>query len=144
MHIWLGKNLFAFISHEATAVALGGALGANGRYWLGRWISSQPWGSHFPWGTVLINISGSFLLAALNVLFLEKFPPPQKWWLLMMGTGFCGGFTTFSTFEYETFRLIEDGKWWLALVNVLASVLAGFLAVVLGIWVFRNSIPDPP
>ena len=140
MH-WFGKQLLIMITHEATAIAIGGALGANARFWLGKWVT-QSWGSHFPVGTFLINVSGSLLLAAFNVLFLEKFPAPQKYWLLLLGTGFCGGFTTFSTFTWETFQLLENGKPWQALGYALGSVLVGFVAVALGVWALRRGLPD--
>lgn len=136
----LGNWLTALLTHEATAVALGGAAGANARYWLGKWFAVHPWSEHFPLGTVVINISGSLLLGLLSALFLERLPTPQKFWLLLLGTGFCGGYTTFSTFEFETLKLLEAGRWPLALLNVLASVIAGFAAVWFGVAVIRGSM----
>jgi CrcB protein len=116
-----------------TLVMLGGAIGTLARYTLGRWIGSQSWAEGFPWGTLVINVSGSFILGASSVIILERLPPEYQPLYLLVGTGFCGGYTTFSTFEWETFKLVRDGSWWLALGNVLGSVLVGFIGVVLGV-----------
>ena len=112
---------------------LGGAVGTYARYWIGRWFNLQPWAQGFPYGTFFINISGSFVLAIAAVLILERLPPEHQDWYLLIGTGFCGGYTTFSTFEWETFQLVRDGSWWYALANVCGSVLAGFVGVLLGV-----------
>ena len=112
---------------------VGGALGTCLRYLISRWFNSQPWGQAFPYGTLFINVSGSFVLAVAAMIISERLPPEHQDWFLLIGTGFCGGYTTFSTFEWETFTLIRDGSWWYALANVVGSVLAGFLGVVLGV-----------
>jgi CrcB protein len=80
---------------------------------------------------MVINFSGSLILGVVTGLFGARVRPEHESFLLLLGIGFCGGYTTFSTFEYETFALVRDGSWWLALLNVLGSVLAGFLAVAL-------------
>jgi CrcB protein len=111
---------------------LGGALGTSARYWLGKWIGEQSWAEGFPYGTFVINVTGSFILGIVGAVVIDRMPEHQDWYLLL-GTGFCGGYTTFSTFEWETYRLVRDGSWWLALGNVLGSVLVGFIGVVLGV-----------
>src|SRR5262245_51607233 len=83
-------------------VMLGGALGTYARYVLGRWISNQPWAEGFHYGTFFINVTGSFILGFVAVFIMERLSPEYQPWFLLMGTGFCGGYTTFSTFELET------------------------------------------
>ena len=122
---------------------VGGALGTLARYGVGRWFDSRPWGQNFPYGTLVINVSGSFLLAVAASVILERMRPEYGHWYLLVGTGFCGGYTTFSTFEWETFRLVRDGSWGLALANVLGSVAAGFLGVVLGVKLTDLVLPRP-
>ena len=125
---WLG----AIVSHPATLIALGSAVGGNLRYWLGRWIDAQGWRGGLPWGTFVINVTGSLLLGFFAVWFLERLSPARRELYLLLGTGFCGGYTTFSTFEWETFKLVRDGNWPAALTNVFGSLAAGFIGVVLG------------
>jgi CrcB protein len=112
---------------------LGGAVGTYARYELSRWIGGRPWAQGFPWGTFIINVCGSFILGGAAVVLLERKPPGFEGWYLLIGTGFCGGFTTFSTFEWETFQLVRDGAWPAALANVVGSVVAGFLGVLLAV-----------
>jgi CrcB protein len=112
---------------------LGGALGTYLRYLVSKWFDLQPWAQGFPYGTLVINVSGSFILAAAAVLILERLPPEHQDWYLLIGTGFCGGYTTFSTFEWETFKLVRDGSWGYALANTFGSVLAGFVGVLLAV-----------
>jgi CrcB protein len=115
-------------------MVLGGAVGTALRYGLGRWLGQHPWAQVFPpFATLIVNVSGSFVLGAASVLILERLPPEYQSWYLPIGTGFCGGYTTFSTFEWETFKLVRDGSWGLALANAAGSVLAGFLGVVAGV-----------
>lgn len=111
-------------------VGIGGFLGAVARYILALWIGQQ-WGRVFPLGTFFINISGSFLIGLSMPLFTERLLiNPQ--WRLFFAVGFLGAYTTFSTFEFETGGLIRDGEWALAALNVVGSVLAGFVALKLG------------
>jgi CrcB protein len=109
---------------------LGGAAGSLARYVLGIAIMSRA-GGRFPLGTVSINITGSFLIGLLMTLFTERFSPHPNLRLFLV-VGVLGGYTTFSSFEWETFGLVRDGARWLALLNAAGSVLAGYIAVWLG------------
>jgi CrcB protein len=135
-----GDWLAAVAVDPVTLIALGSAIGGNLRYWLGRWVDAQQWPGGLPWGTFVINVSGSLLVGFFAVWFLERAEPARRGLYLLLGTGFCGGYTTFSTFEWETLKLLRDGNWPAALANVVGSVAVGFLAVVLGAavayWVF--------
>jgi CrcB protein len=110
-------------------LSIGGTLGVNARYWLGAWINR--WTSpQFPWATVAINVSGSFLVGFLTVALTRWMPHPNI--RLMVITGFLGGYTTFSTFENDALTLWERGEGILMAANLIGSVAAGFGAVLLG------------
>ncbi|MCL5062893.1 MAG: fluoride efflux transporter CrcB [Nitrospirae bacterium] len=111
-------------------IGIGGFLGAIARYAIGVWIG-QKWGRSFPLGTFVINVSGSFFIGLLMSLFTERLMVNPQWRLLLV-VGFLGAYTTFSTFEYETGRLIKDGEWLIASMNVVFSVFAGFIALKIG------------
>lgn len=128
---WVKHGLFLLTSNKILMLMLGGAIGTYLRYAMSKWINAQPWAQGFPFGTLVINASGSFILGVAALIILERLPPEHQNWFLLIGTGFCGGYTTFSTFEWETFQLVRDGSWWYALANVGGSVLAGFLGVLL-------------
>jgi fluoride exporter len=122
---------------------VGGALGTCCRYWLGRWLNELSWTGGFPLGTFVINVSGSFVLGFATALILQRVPDEQQsFYLLLIGTGFCGGYTTFSTFELETFRMVQDGSWLMALVNVFGSVVLGFAGVFGGVVLVRLLFPQ--
>ena len=89
--------------------------------------------ARFPLGTFLVNVLGSFLLGFLAGLLATRALPHSDSLRLALGVGFCGGFTTFSTFEYENHALLEDGLWLTAAANVALSLFVGLLAVRLGI-----------
>jgi CrcB protein len=112
------------------AVAAGGFVGAPSRYLLDRAINSRI-ESDLPWGTFVVNISGSLLLGLLTGLSLAHHLPPVADALL--GTGFCGAYTTFSTFTFETVRLLEDGRIFEAAGNVVASILVGLVGAAAGV-----------
>src|SRR5215212_7732811 len=111
-------------------IALGAAVGANLRYALSVWAARQ-WGVDFPYGTLLINISGSFAIGVVMVLLATRFTTGDFWRPLLV-TGLLGGFTTFSTFSYETAMLLTSGSWLAAGLNMLASVGLGLVGVFLG------------
>jgi fluoride exporter len=125
--------LIAFFTHPVMLLTLGGGAGANARYWLGHavaeWQLRRFERAEIPWGTFLINVSGSIVLGLLAAAWLNHPDPAQRNWYLLLGTGFCGGFTTFSTFSYETLKLLQDGKPWTAAVYSLGSVAAGLIGV---------------
>lgn len=108
---------------------LAAAAGAVTRFLVDEALSQRAGGA-FPWGTLVINVTGCFLLGVLTGLALyHAFPKAPK---VILGTGFCGAYTTFSTFSYETVRLLEEGAVSTALRNVAASLLAGAAAAALG------------
>src|SRR5256885_5759499 len=107
-------------------ILIGGGLGSVTRYALGTAISSR-FGGRFPLGTLVINVTGSFLIGLLMALFTERLQPHPNLRLLLV-VGFLGGYTTFSTFEYETFRAVQDGGKWIGLLNVAGSVVLGYIA----------------
>lgn len=111
-------------------IGIGGFTGAIARYALGLWIG-QRWGRSFPLGTFAINVSGSFLIGFLMPLLTERLIVNPQWRLLLV-VGFLGAYTTFSTFEYETGALFKDGEWLFAAMNVILSVVLGFVALKLG------------
>jgi CrcB protein len=137
----IGCWVSAVLANKFVALTLGGAIGTHARYWLGRWLNEIGWARGFPLGTFAINISGSFLLGLAAVLVLERLPPSQQAWYLLLGTGFCGAFTTFSTFEWETFKLVRDGNFAFALLNIVGSVLVGFLGVWLAVVLMEAVFP---
>lgn len=112
-------------------VALGGALGSVARYAVGMAIV-QRYTGRFPLGTFAANITGSFLIGLLMTLLTERFAPYPNLRLLAVA-GFLGGYTTFSSFEYETFQAARGGGHWLALWYVLSSVVIGYVGVWLGV-----------
>lgn len=116
-------------------IAIGGALGALSRYGLGVWISNK-WNQGFPIHTFLINISGAFLLGFINIYLIERFNI-NPLWRLGIGVGFLGAFTTFSTFGFEVFTLIEAGSLFTAALYTLLSIVVGFTGVALGVTLAR-------
>ena len=94
--------------------------------------------TRFPLGTFVINISGSFLLGVLGTLVAQKMMPNSESMRLALGVGFLGAFTTFSTFEFETHALFDDGSWLTATTNMFASLFVGLLAVRAGIVVAKT------
>ena len=111
-------------------VGVGGFIGAIARYALGSYIGNKM-GSRVPYGTFVINISGSFFIGLiLTLLSLRTSLSPN--WRYLIPIGFIGAYTTFSTFEYETLRNVQDGQLFIAFANVALSLVVGFVAVWIG------------
>ncbi|MCC7382287.1 MAG: fluoride efflux transporter CrcB [Deltaproteobacteria bacterium] len=111
-------------------ISLGGAAGTAARYLISGWTASLL-GPSFPYGTLMVNVTGSFLLAFLMQLSLttELLPVTLR---LALTTGVLGGYTTYSTFSYETFRYFQEGAWLPGGLNVLVTVTACLIACLLG------------
>lgn len=108
-------------------IALGGALGALARYGVGSWVMNRT-GPGFPWGTFVINATGSFILGLFATLIGERYLTHANW-RPFVTIGFVGAYTTFSTFEYESLQL---GSSWRALGNLVGSVVVGYGCVMIG------------
>ncbi len=121
--------------NQTLAISLGAILGANARYWIGVW-AKELLSISFPLGTFIVNVLGSFLLGFLVALSLKRGDLSQTT-LLLLGTGFMGSFTTFSTFSVETVQLISNGDWQLAFFNLVGSIALGLGGVWLGTQVVR-------
>ena len=116
-------------------ISAGAILGANARYWLGGW-AAEKFGSSFPYGTMIINVSGSLILGFFMTLITDRFIVDPRWRLLV-AIGFLGAYTTFSTYTYESANLILSGQVWMGLLNLLGSSLLGLMAVTAGIFLGR-------
>lgn len=112
-------------------ISAGAILGANARYWLAIW-AAQKWGVSFPFGTLIINLSGSLALGFFMTIATERFLLDPRWRLLFT-VGFLGAYTTFSTYTFESFNLLMSGQWLAGLSNLFGSTLLGVLAVGLGV-----------
>lgn len=112
-------------------VGIGGFLGAIARFWLGVYIGTRI-GARFPYGTFVINVSGSFLIGLVLTVLAERSTLSANWRYLIP-IGFIGAYTTFSTFEFETLRTMQDGQIAIGLLNIFGSVIVGFIAVWLGV-----------
>jgi CrcB protein len=130
--------LTSYFTRMLLYVAVGSAIGGVSRYLLGGLIQ-RVLDTTFPAGTLLINISGSFLLGAILRYAIET-PTLSPEIRAFLTIGFCGGYTTFSTFSYETVALLEDGEWTRAGLYVGASVLLSLLGVFLGFAAAREAI----
>lgn len=111
-------------------VAIGGALGAAARYLAGLWIVARL-GAGFPWGTFFVNVTGSFLIGIVLVLVERGTLPTEA--RLFLAVGILGGYTTFSSFSYETLQLLNGGNVGPVLLNAFGQLFIGLLAVYLGV-----------
>ena len=115
-------------------VAIGGALGSMARYGIGNLILEKS-GSIFPWHTLFINVTGSFVIGILGAVTVPEgkmTPQSQVLATQLLITGVCGGYTTFSSFSLQTLTLLRDGQWFYAAGNILLSVILCMIAVWLG------------
>jgi CrcB protein len=115
-------------------VAIGGALGSVSRFWLNGIVSSR-FGETFPWGTMLINVSGSFIIGVIGALAVPEGrmdSSSRAFATQFLMIGICGGFTTFSSFSLQTLNLLRDREWLYAGGNVILSVVLCLVAVWLG------------
>ncbi len=116
-------------------VALGAIVGANLRYILSR-FTARVMGPVFPYGTLIINVAGSFIVGWFMIWATERVLVDPRWRLLIV-IGFCGGFTTFSSYAFETMAYFEQGQWALMATNIIANNLLSLLAALAGMALAR-------
>lgn len=116
-------------------IGLGGFVGANLRYLVGGWVADRL-GSTFPYGTLVVNASGSFLLGLILTVLTERYaaPPAIR---LFFAIGVLGAYTTFSTFSYESLALLQTRAYLAGMMNMLGSLVLAMVAVMLGVIVGR-------
>ncbi len=113
-------------------VALGGALGSVARFWLSGLVAAR-YGETFPWGTLSINVTGSFVIGVFGALTLPELGGTHRATIIQFFMyGLCGGYTTFSSFSLQTLSLMQKGEWLYAAGNILLSVILCMIAVWLG------------
>lgn len=117
------------------AISLGAIVGANARYWMSR-SALRLLGPVFPYGTLAINVLGSFVLGFFLVWTTQRGMVDPRWRLLI-AVGFCGGFTTFSSYAFESMALMEQGQWLLVASNIVSNNLLSLAAVLAGMAVAR-------
>jgi CrcB protein len=111
-------------------VMFGAAVGGMARYFIGAAVMQRA-GGRFPLGTLVVNVTGCFLIGVLMPLLTERWEVHPNWRLLLV-IGFLGGYTTFSSFGWETYQAVRDGAWRIGLLNAVGSVVLGYLAVWCG------------
>jgi CrcB protein len=121
----------------ALAVMIAGALGALARYALQSMI--DPRTGDLPWGTFVINVSGSFVLGVVFTAATERLVI-EPWVRTALTVGFLGAYTTFSTLAFETVRLLDGGQWVAAFLNMAGNAVFGIAAVMAGVWVARVAL----
>jgi fluoride exporter len=121
--------------YKLLLIALGGALGSVARHVMARAVHEKTQ-SIFPYGTLTVNVVGSFLLGVIYMLVLRKAGLTENW-RLFLGVGFCGGFTTFSALALENFSMIQQKLVGMSALYISVSMAAGILALGAGVWVSR-------
>jgi fluoride exporter len=116
-------------------ISIGAILGANLRYWVGGWAANL-FGTSFPFGNLIINLTGSFILGFFITLTTNRlFVDPR--WRILVAIGLLGSYTTFSSYTFESINLITENQWIPGLFNLFGSAILGGLAVLLGIFLAR-------
>jgi len=116
-------------------ILLCGGVGSLARYAVGTAIANR-FGARFPVGTMVVNVTGCFLIGLVMTLLTDRQPHP--YWRLALVVGFLGGYTTFSAFEWETWSAVRGGSFWIGLANVAGSVTLGYIAVWFGALLARR------
>jgi fluoride exporter len=111
-------------------ILIGGGAGSLARYLAVSAITTR-WGARFPWGTVAVNVTGCFLIGLIMTVVTER-AHLHPYWRFVLVVGFLGGYTTFSSFEWETYTAMRDGGFRIGLANVVGSVVLGYAAVCVG------------
>ena len=119
---------------QALLVFVGGGFGSVARYYIGKWLNTLE--NAIPYGTLLSNILGSMLIG-LILGYLAKTSNLTESYTLLLVTGFCGGFTTFSAFSYESHLFLKNGDYFSFLTYTFGSIILGFLAVFLGLYLSK-------
>ena len=122
--------------NQMLAVAIGGAIGAMGRYWVVGLVT-QWFGRGFPYGTLAVNIAGSILIGLLYTVIVQQLKLEPHWQAILMA-GFTGAFTTFSTFALESLNLFQSGLVTAALLYIMLSVMCCLAAVAAGMWLGKQ------
>ena len=117
-------------------VAMGGGIGSVVRYLTSLW-AAEHLGADFPFGTLIVNVAGCYIIGLFMILATERFLLPN-YWRLLVASGFLGGLTTFSSFSFETMKLAQEGAWPSAAVNLAANLITGLLATWLGMVTART------
>ena len=117
------------------AISLGAIIGANARYWISRYAAKLI-GPVFPYGTLIINVAGSFVVGFFLIWTTERVIADPRWRLFVV-VGFCGGLTTFSSYAYESMAYFEQGQWALMATNILTNNLLSLLAALAGMGLAR-------
>jgi fluoride exporter len=117
-------------------ILFGGGTGSLARYAVGTAITNRL-GARFPFGTMVVNVSGCFAIGLIMTLLTERLQP-HPYWRIALVVGFLGGYTTFSSFEWETYAAVREGGFWIGLANVVGSVTLGYAAVWLGALLARR------
>jgi CrcB protein len=116
-------------------ISAGAIIGANLRYWIGVWAAGRL-GTSFPYGNLIINLTGSFILGFFMTLAVDRLLLDPRWRILV-AIGFLGSYTTFSSYTFESMSLIMESQWLPGLLNLFGSAILGGVAVLLGIILAR-------